>query len=210
MSDIESLAAHVHNAWWEEKKEQGFHAPVKCDSSLACSDRNILSVKPKYGGIDAPFPKFHKYCDKCHPDMYPYGELPENVKDYNRMTVKTVLDAIQASGMPGGTSDGYHTFDELYEFRKLYNACLFNEWAKQGKWDVHKSARHSDGEECFGGGWFIVMAQTPSGQVSNHYEMKDWNLFKCPIRETANKWDGHTPQDVMNTLKQVALYPQGD
>lgn len=25
-------------------------------------------------------------------------------------------------------SDGYHTFDELYEFRKMYNAALFNEW----------------------------------------------------------------------------------
>ena len=24
-------------------------------------------------------------------------------------------------------SDGYHTFDELYEFRKMYNAVLFNE-----------------------------------------------------------------------------------
>ena len=26
-------------------------------------------------------------------------------------------------------SDGYHTYDELYEFRKMYNAVLFNEWA---------------------------------------------------------------------------------
>lgn len=30
-------------------------------------------------------------------------------------------------------SDGYHTFAELYHFRLLYNACLFNEWARQGK-----------------------------------------------------------------------------
>ena len=27
-------------------------------------------------------------------------------------------------------SDGYHTMDELYEFRKVYNAALFNEWAR--------------------------------------------------------------------------------
>lgn len=26
--------------------------------------------------------------------------------------------------------DGYHTFDELYEFRKVYNAALFNECFK--------------------------------------------------------------------------------
>ena len=31
-------------------------------------------------------------------------------------------------------SDGYHTFNELYEFRKLYNALLFKEWKK--KWKV--------------------------------------------------------------------------
>lgn len=35
-------------------------------------------------------------------------------------------------------SDGYHTFLELYEFRKVYNALLFNEWYKQGKYQVHK------------------------------------------------------------------------
>lgn len=98
------------------------------------------------------------------------------------------------------TSDGYHTFKELYEFRKVYNAALFNEWSKQGLYNVYKSERHSDGEQCFGGGWFIVMATLPTGQISNHYEMKDWNLFTCEIRGKADKWDGHTPQDVMKRL----------
>ena len=42
----------------------------------------------------------------------------------------------------GQVSDGYHTFDELYEFRKLYNAALFNEWAALGLYSVHKSVRH--------------------------------------------------------------------
>jgi hypothetical protein len=35
-------------------------------------------------------------------------------------------------------SDGYHTFNELYEFRKMYNAVLFNLWAELEKYDVHK------------------------------------------------------------------------
>lgn len=105
----------------------------------------------------------------------------------------------------GETSDGFHTFNELYEFRKVFNACLFNEWARQEKYDVHKSTRHSDGDSCFGGGWFIVMAQLPSGQISNHYELKDWLLFQCEAREKANDFDGHTPQDVLIRLKQEAL-----
>lgn len=101
----------------------------------------------------------------------------------------------------GNISDGYHTFNELYEYRLLYNASMFNELAKQGLYDVHKSKRHSDGEECFGGGWFIVQAQLPTGQISNHYEMKDWDLFQIPEKEKANIWDGHTPQDVAKRLR---------
>lgn len=98
------------------------------------------------------------------------------------------------------TCDGYHTFNELYEFRKVYNAALFNEWARQGKYSVHKSKKHDDGEDCFGGGWFIVVAQLPEGQISNHYELKDWDLFRCEERERGDLWDGHTPKDVVERL----------
>lgn len=38
-------------------------------------------------------PKFYKWCDKCHSDLYPYNELPENIKEYDRVTVKAVLSA---------------------------------------------------------------------------------------------------------------------
>lgn len=118
----------------------------------------------------------------------------------------------------GNYSDGYHTFNELYEFRKMYNAALFNELAKFGgtseflgkktvyqpKYQVHKSMRHHDGELCFGGGWFIVVAVLPTGQISNHYEMKDWDLFKIPAEEKALfEFDGHTPEDVLNRLKSI-------
>lgn len=104
----------------------------------------------------------------------------------------------------GDTSDGYHTFNELYEFRKLYNAALFNEWSFYEVHNVHKSKKHHDGEDCFGGGWFIVMAITSHGQISNHYELKDWDLFHCEERERADEWDGHTSQDVIKRLTQIA------
>lgn len=112
-------------------------------------------------------------------------------------------------------SDGYHTFGELYDFRKVYNAVLFNEWAYNsfevgtGNWkpkfDVHKSWKHHDGELCFGGGWFIVVAVLPTGQISNHYEAKDWDLFKVPETETAKyPFDGHTSADVLERLKSLS------
>lgn len=102
-------------------------------------------------------------------------------------------------------SDGYHTFDELYEFRKLYNALIFNEWVSKFDIEVYKSKRHYDGEECFGGDWFIVVAILPNGkQISNHYEMKDWDLFKIPEYEKSKyEFDGHTPQDVLERLEEM-------
>lgn len=100
-------------------------------------------------------------------------------------------------------SDGYHTYKELYEFRKVYNAALFNEWFSQRKYEVHKSKKHSDGEDSFGGGWFVVMATLPTGQISNHYELKDWDLFRCEERPLADKWDGHTSNDVLLRLQAL-------
>lgn len=128
----------------------------------------------------------------------------------------TRIDSLLQKGV-GEFSDGYHTFNELYDFRKMYNAVLFNEWANQkvgklgddimhftAKHDVHKSWRHHDGELCFGGGWFIVVAILPTGQISNHYEAKDWDLFQIPEVEKAKyPFDFHTAKDVLERLSQT-------
>lgn len=118
----------------------------------------------------------------------------------------------------GDISDGYHTFNELYEFRKMYNAALFNEWGSQTfnlkkrnggtttavKYGVHKSWKHHDGELCFGGGWFIVSAMLPTGQISNHYKGEDWDLFKIPeVEKALFPFDNHTSQDVLERLKNL-------
>jgi hypothetical protein len=108
----------------------------------------------------------------------------------------------------GQVSDGYHTFDELYRYRMLYNAALFNAWVFAPdilRFDVHKSWRHHDGTSCFAldpGEWFIVMAYLPSGQISNHYPADAWDLFKIPERERANEWDGHTPTEAADRLER--------
>lgn len=120
-----------------------------------------------------------------------------NVDNINRQIMQNL-----SSNEKGMISDGYHTFDELYEFRKLYNAALFNEWALQGKHHVHKSKRHYDGEVPFGGGYFIVTAVLPAGQISNHYLLKDWNLFKVPeYPKSLFEFDGHTSEDVTLRLR---------
>lgn len=129
-----------------------------------------------------------------------FQAIKDNGYEWNAET-KT-LEKLEDVEDKGNISDGYHTFNELYEYRLLYNASMFNELAKQGLYDVHKSKFHSDGTIPFGDeNWFIVQAELPTGQISNHYEMKDWDLFQVPIKEKANQYDGHTPQDVAKRLR---------
>ena len=103
---------------------------------------------------------------------------------------------------PDLVGDEYHSMAELYEYRMLYNAHAAQGWLAAGI-PVVKSWRHHDGSECFDGGWFIVVAQLPTGQVSNHYPANDWNLFKVPIVERAPEWDRHTPADVLNRMRNA-------
>jgi len=113
--------------------------------------------------------------------------------------------AYKADGEFFEASDGYHTFDELYRYRMLYNALAFNALKYEPSAMPHKSRFHSDGEPCFGGGWFIVMAYLPTRdglkQISNHYEEKYWDLFDIEERIRADEWDGHTPEEAAERME---------
>ena len=119
-----------------------------------------------------------------------------------KFTIKENDKIISSAKTIEELSDGYHTFKELYDFRREYNAALVN----SGVWKAHKSYRHHDGELCFGGGWFIVMIDTPFGQISNHYENEYWDEFHCEEKEIADEWDGHTEKDVLDRLHNSNLY----
>ena len=92
----------------------------------------------------------------------------------------------------GEFSDGYHTFNSLYNQRLYLFAALVNTY-KDLAW---KSKRHDDDKECFDGKYFIVGIDTPKGQYTYHYEMKYWNLFDCIELLRARKFDYHTDKDV--------------
>lgn len=108
---------------------------------------------------------------------------------------------------PKDITDGHHTFAELYRYRMLYNAASFNTWAVldlegRTEFNVHKSWRHSDGKLCFGGGWFIVVAQLPTGQISNHYKEEFWPLFQLPEWAKAAEYDDHDSKEAAIRLEQ--------
>lgn len=84
LDDTEMLAEQVHISWMNEKVRQGFHCPMQCPNF----PRKPVMM-PQEGDV-----MFEKYCDKCHTDLYAYNHLPEHIKEYDRVTVRTVREAI--------------------------------------------------------------------------------------------------------------------
>ena len=98
-------------------------------------------------------------------------------------------------------SDGFHTFNDLYEQRMILFAALVKAY-KDKAW---KSHRHEDGELCFGGGWFIVGIDTPKGSYTYHYGDKYWDMFDCVELPVGKHWDGHTEKDAETRLMSLEL-----
>lgn len=100
---------------------------------------------------------------------------------------------------PGGISDGYHTFDELYHHR----AVLFSVVVKDHRDIAWKSKKHHDGTMY--DGMFIVGVNTPDGQATYHYDVNPyWGMFDCEELEEAPEWDGHTPEDAIKRIGGLA------
>jgi len=79
----------------------------------------------------------------------------------------------------GDTSDGYHTFNELYEHRH----ALFLVVCKTYKgW---KSKKHAANKPPMYDGFFIAGVETPSGVVSYHLPLEWWDRYECEEREEA-------------------------
>lgn len=95
----------------------------------------------------------------------------------------------------GDTSDGYHTFNELYHHRAVLFSVVCNE-RPDIAW---KSKRHHDGTMY--NGMFIVGINTPEGQATYHYDIDPyWELFHVKELEYAPEWDGHTPDEAIRRI----------
>lgn len=109
----------------------------------------------------------------------------------------------------GNTSDGYHTFNELYEHRitlfiALCNKMTFLIHSMDGR-GVWRSKKHSDGELAFGGDWFVLGINKEKGkQITYHLPIEKWDDTQfAETLETAPEYDGHTPDDVLERLKTI-------
>ena len=97
----------------------------------------------------------------------------------------------------GQVSDGYHTFDELYEHRHMLFLSLMK-LLPRSSWF---SRVHADGSGY--AGWFICGIHLPSGQVTYHLPdclllgARDTGATETP---RAPAYDGHTSADVLARL----------
>lgn len=100
--------------------------------------------------------------------------------------------------------DEYHSMHELYEHRMALTIALFHAWSKMHAkgFRVIKSRLHNDGT-MFEGGYFIVQAITPKGQISYHYKLKHWDKFKIDEIDNAFPWDNSTSLDVLERLMKL-------
>jgi hypothetical protein len=117
-------------------------------------------------------------------------DLEADVRELNRQ----VRSLKPEKTVDGNTSDGYHTFNELY-----YHRCvLFSVICNRNAEIAWKSKKHHDGSMY--DGMFIVGIETPAGQCTYHYDLEHWDLFHVKELEQAPVWDGHTPDDVLKRL----------
>ena len=114
-----------------------------------------------------------------------------------------LADLIEPQPITGDTSDGYHTFDELYDHR----ARLFSVIVRNYRDRAWKSRLHHDGTMYEG--MFIVGVETPQGQATYHYYIDPyWDMFDCKELARAPEWDGHTPEQAISRI--ASLRPSCD
>lgn len=100
----------------------------------------------------------------------------------------------------GELSDGYHTFNELYEHRHALFLSLMS-CLPDHSW---YSPRHDDGSSY--DGWFIAGIDLLPGVIGTiTYHLPERLLEKVKLTgamhlEKAPRWDGHTPNDVVERL----------
>lgn len=104
----------------------------------------------------------------------------------------------------GKLSDGYHTFDELYEHRCLLFAKLCDVMTRSGyPHNIWRSKLNSHG--VANEGWFILgISKHPGKQITYHLPEKLWD--ECKFAKTldrAPEYDGHTSADVLERIKNL-------
>src|ERR1700755_2167230 len=72
------------------------------------------------------------------------------------------------------TSDGYHTFGELYEHRMALTLALATELLQ---WSWRSKAHHPTDGPMFDGSFIVGIQLAPHRVITYHYNLEYWGLF---------------------------------
>lgn len=136
--------------------------------------------------------------DNCVPKDGEAYDDPKRMEKYD--AINSAIDLINNPSLlvTGDTSDGYHTFNELYHHRAVLFSVIVRAFPDQA-W---KSRKHHDGSMY--DGMFIAGIETPDGQATYHYDVDPyWDMFQCKELEYAPKWDGHTPAQAIARIGKL-------
>lgn len=122
------------------------------------------------------------------------------------MSTAVIDQTTEAPADKGKISDGYHTFDELYDHRiTLWIAvCRLVRNDPQYQYrDVWRTQLHSDGSRF--DGWFVLgMTNEKGQQLTYHLPESRWEECSfATAREKAPEFDGHTSADVLERIKSL-------
>ena len=122
-------------------------------------------------------------------------------RDCRKSTADRLADLIEPEPINGETSDGYHTFNELYHHRALLFSAVVRNYPEL----CWKSKKHHAGDMYEG--MFIVGINTPDGQASYHYDIEPyWDMFECEELEFAPEWDEHTPDQAIERIGKLTRH----
>lgn len=139
-------------------------------------------------------------CDNCGAQVrkwspYPAKAINMAIEAWNMRYEETTTNEIN-----GQTSDGCHTFDELYHHRAVLFSIIVHNYPELS-W---KSKLHCTGDML--DGMFIVGIDTPYGQATYHYDLDPyWDMFDCKELEFAPEWDGHTADQAIERIGKLRM-----
>lgn len=175
------------------EKEMG-HITVAPNESFKSEETETGSQSQEHNNI--------VFCQYCH-FLGPHSPC-------NPVAMKQRIDDLvaerQSFKVTSNTSDGYHTFNELYDHRIELWIALCRTLAKleYNRPLVWMSRLHSDGTAF--DGWFVLgVNQWRGGQITYHLPDTRWEECEkfANVWDYAPDFDGHTSMDVLKRLKAL-------
>lgn len=166
---------------------QGGVEPGACFKTTAPDDLKVVGIS----SVDHIDNTAWLYCQSTTFAPVGWGEEPPQIDP--------IEFEISHKEVGGETSDGYHTFNELYEHRHalFINVVLAHH-------DIAFKTWKNDKGEVWDG-WFILGMNTAYGQITYHLPESYWERIPVNEVERNSDYDGHTDKDVLERLNLLAI-----